>query len=57
MLSKDALVSVGYGMVSFLLMPIFVIGVGLSLFLYAVVAELGGLDWWQSHAVRFFRGT
>ena len=41
MLSNDELVFFGYGVVSFVVLPLFVIGVGLTLFLYALVAVLG----------------
>jgi hypothetical protein len=41
MFSKHTLVYAGYNVVSFLVLPLFVIGVGLSLFLYALVAEFG----------------
>jgi hypothetical protein len=40
MSSKDALVFVVYGVVTFVVLPSFVIGVSLALFLYALVAEL-----------------
>ncbi len=40
MFSKDALVFFGYTVVSFVVLPLFVIGVGLALFLHALIAEL-----------------